>query len=309
MVLVVCGVPVALLVRVVAGRSWLLGVLLLAITVCMTWTEQVAVGARGVMRQRNFYGIYKVYDRDGQRILQHGTTLHGRQYLDETRAGTPLAYFHPSTPAARVLTSEAFTLQRVGMVGLGTGALVMYGKPGCEFTVFELDQDNIPIAERQFSYLQRAREEGVLVDCVVGDARLALRGVSDGAFDKFIVDAFSSGSIPVHLITLEAFVEYLRVMTPSGILLLHISNRVLDLHPVVYSAAQALGVDAFELTNAGAADPDANDTFWMAVTTDDGVVSELTESLGWAKREMPSQGWPRPWTDQYANLIGAMVWK
>lgn len=308
-VLLACGVPLALLLRSVACRPWLLALSLLAMTVCMTWTEQIAVGARRVSRLRNFYGIYRVYDMDGQRVLQHGTTQHGRQYLDESRAGTPLAYYHPTTPAAGVLTSDAFAFRRIGMVGLGTGALVTYGKSGSEFTVFELDPDNVAIADRQFSYIRRARVRGVMVDCIAGDARLSLREVPDGAFDLFIVDAFSSGSIPVHLITLEAFAEYRRVLTPSGMVLLHISNRALDLHPVVYSAARALGASAFERTNAGQSDPDANETFWMAVTADDGAARTLAQSLKWTMREPPPQGWPRPWTDQYANLLGAMLWK
>jgi hypothetical protein len=128
--------------------------------------------------------------------------------------------------------------------------------------------------------------------------------VPDGDYDAFIVDAFSSGSIPVHLITLEAFAEYRRVLKPGGLLLLHISNKVLDLHPVVYAAARALGVHALEQTNAGQSDPDANDTYWMAVTADPSAARTLAESLDWQRRGPPARGWPRPWTDAYANLLG-----
>lgn len=305
--LVFCGTPVAITVMAVARRPALLAVVLVAVTICMTWTEQVAVGAQRVTRLRNFYGIYKVYDHAGQRVLQHGTTQHGRQYLDSARAGVPLAYFHPTTPAARVLAECQF--KRVGMIGLGTGALVTYGKPGSEFVVFELDPDNIPIAEKQFSYLHIARTNGVMTEIITGDARLSVKDLPDGIFDAFIVDAFSSGSIPVHLITREAFAEYLRVLKPNGILLLHISNRSLDLHPVVYSVATSMGVNAMEQTNAGAAAPDADDTFWMAVARDDATVRFLSPGLGWKVREPPRAGWPRPWTDQYANIIGAVIWR
>jgi hypothetical protein len=307
--LVVCGCPLAIAILAAASRPALLCVLLLAVTVCMTWTEQVAVGAQRVARLRNFYGIYKVYERGGQRILQHGTTQHGRQYLDRARAGMPLAYFHPSTPAAGVLSSECIPLRRIGMVGLGTGALVTYGRPGSEFVVFELDPDNIPIAEGQFSYLHAARSNGVTTCFVTGDARLSLRKFRGAGFDVFIVDAFSSGAIPVHLMTREAFSEYMGAMANQGVLLLHISNRSIDLHPVVYSIAESLNLHAFEKTNAGAADPDANDTFWMAVTRDDGAAKLLVDSLGWRCRERPVAGWPRPWTDRYANIFGAMVWR
>lgn len=307
--LVVCGLPLALLIRMNIGRPMLLTLLLFSVTVCMTWTEQLAVGARGVLRLRNFYGIYKVYDLNGERILQHGTTQHGRQYLDPQWAGIPLAYFHPTTPAARVLTSPLFHFTRIGMVGLGTGALVTYGRPGSEFDIYELDPDNVPIAHRQFSYLHMARTNGVTVNSITGDARLSVHGEEDGIYDVFIVDAFSSGSIPVHLITVEAFVEYMRVLGPSGILLLHISNRVLDLHPVIYSAAEVLKLHACEQTNAGTVVPGANDTFWMAVTADSAVASNLTASLKWSVRARPSGGWPRPWTDRYANIIGAVGWK
>jgi hypothetical protein len=144
---------------------------------------------------------------------------------------------------------------------------------------------------------------------VTGDARLSLRKFRGAGFDVFIVDAFSSGAIPLHLMTREAFVEYMAAMAPEGILLLHISNRSLDLHPVVYSIAESLNLHALEKTNAGAADPDANDTFWMAVTRDGGAAKLLADSLGWRSRERPAGGWPRPWTDRYANIMGAMVWR
>jgi SAM-dependent methyltransferase len=306
---IAAGLPFALILRAACSRPSVLAVVLSVAAAAMTWTEDLASGASAVLRHRSHYGVYRVYDSMGQRTLQHGTTLHGRQYLDPVRSPRPLAYYHPTTPAARVLSSPEFAIRRLGMIGLGTGSLAAYAGEGSAFTVFELDPDNFSIAAQYFTYLADAQRRGVRLDYVFGDARVSLGSVPDATFDGFVVDAFNSGSIPVHLITVEALIEYRRVLRPEGLLLLHVSNKAMDLHPVVYAAAEVLGLECLEQTNAGRADPDANDTCWMALTADAERARILRDERGWIRRSPGPRGWPRPWTDRYANLVGALSWR
>jgi len=305
-VFVLVAVPVVLVLRAAARRPARLALVTVTVAVAMNWTEDLACGASAVKRHRNYYGMYRVFDRDNLRYLQHGTTQHGRQYLSGPRRETPLAYFHPSTPAAGVLTSPRFAFRRIGMVGLGTGALAAYAGSGQTFTVYELDPDNLPIAQQEFSYLSLAQSRGADLRFVFGDGRVALRAEPDRSLDLLIIDAFNSGSIPVHLLTVEAFRTYTRVLTARGILLLHVSNKVLDLEPVVYSNARALGLSACEKSNEAGRPPDAEYTYWMAVSSDPERVGLLVNRLGWRRRESGADDLPAPWTDQYSNILGAM---
>jgi len=305
LLLVVLAIPVALLLRYRDGKAWHTAWLLLVLLVATPWTEPLSVQARGVMRLRNYYGIYKIYDLNGLRYLQHGTTQHGRQYIAGPKRHVPLAYYHPTTPAAGVLQSGAFQFEQIGMIGLGPGALATYVGAGQTFTIYELDPDNKAIAEDAFSYIAEARRKGAVVNYVFGDGRVSLAARPSDSLDLLVIDAFSSGAIPVHLLTTEAFEAYLRVLRRDGVLLMHVSNRMLDLLPVIYSNAGALGVMACEQSNTGNVDPDAEYTVWAAVTCDPDRFQTLI-GLGWWTRE--SKGLPAPWTDQYSNVLGSMLW-
>jgi hypothetical protein len=301
------GLPVMLLLRYTASRPLLAAAVLAGVAAGSAWTEQLSIRAGNVQRLRNYYGIYKVYDLDGLRYLQHGTTQHGRQYVDGARAALPLAYYHCTTPAAGVLTSKAWSLVDIGMIGLGAGALVAYTGAGQAVTIYELDPDNRTIAERDFTYLAQARARGARLAFVSGDARVTLRDRAPASLDLLIVDAFSSGAIPVHLLTVEALQAYLRVLRADGILLMHVSNKMLDLVPVVYSNARVLGAPACEQTNAGRVHPDAELTCWMAVTRSDARLARLLGELRWWTRLPAGDCLPRPWTDRYANVLGALL--
>ena len=126
--------------------------------------------------------------------------------------------------------------------------------------------------------------------------------------DLLIVDAFNSGSIPVHLLTVEAIRDYADALGPQGLLLMHISNRVLNLRPVLESNAVAAGVAACHKDNAGRTHPDAEETYWMAFSRDTGVVDKLVSTLGWRRSSAAAEDMPRPWTDRYSNLLSALAW-
>jgi SAM-dependent methyltransferase len=300
------ALPLTLLLRGAAQKPWRLAALFAAAALTVNRTETAATGTAPVAQQRNFYGIYRVFDRDGIRFLQHGSTLHGRQYIAGPKRAVPLSYYHPTTPAGAILQSPLMpSFRRLGMIGLGTGALTCYASTGQTFVVYELDPDCIDIAERHFGYLAQARANGCHTQFVAGDGRLSLGRERDGSLDFLALDAFNSGAIPVHLLTLEAFREYFRVLAPDGLLLIHVSNKFLDLCPVVQSSATALGIRAGIKTNMGSVDPDADPTVWMALSRSDAVWRELT-AQGW-NQVSPTIGLRRPWTDQYSNLLGAMM--
>jgi spermidine synthase len=305
LVLLIVAVPVMLYLLGASRHLPAFGLAVLVAFTAMGWTEQSAGSGREIYRQRNYYGIYRVYESEGQRFLQHGTTSHGSQFMEGPESHSPVAYYHPEAPAPRVLSSGVVPTRTIGMIGLGTGALPYFAARGDRFTIYELDPDNLPIARRYFTYLAMAGERGVALDFVFGDGRIGLRTVAAGAYDVFVVDAFNSGSIPVHLLTREALAEYLRVLRPDGVLLLHISNRVLDLHPVVQSIARDLGAGiVFQEVGEDDAIHLAAST-WAALSTSPATLDKLVRQLGWQPAD-PAARLRAPWTDQYSNLLSAM---
>ena len=300
------ALPLALGLRACKNAPFAAAAMLLALLVSSQGLDRFANGGEVVARLRNYYGIYHIYDRDGVRYLQHGTTQHGRQYLDAARREIPLAYYHPSTPVAQLLEVERTRIAHVGMIGLGTGAIAAYIHAGQQLTVFELDPDNLVLAEEHFGYLGQARAQGGTLQFVFGDGRLQLARQPSASFDLLIMDAFNSGSIPVHLLTVEALDAFMRTLRPDGILLLHLSNRVLDLLPVVYANAASLGWYAVEHSNQDRVHPDAEYTAWMAVSRDADRIEHLQTTLGW--QDESGQRLPRPWTDRYSNLPAAIRW-
>jgi len=308
LIFAMAALPVALLLRSAACRPMVTAMLLIVLACGTGPWRRFSSGGTHVAAHRNFYGIYTIFDRDGQRYLQHGTTLHGRQRRDAASDAPPVGYYHPSTPIPCLMTRWKPRFRDIGMVGLGTGALAAYAGEGARFTIYELDPDNHTLAERFFTYLEQSRQRGVRLDFVFGDGRVALRERVSSSLDLLIIDAFNSGSIPVHLLTTEAMEEYFRVLREDGLLLLHISNRVLDLAPVIYANAAVLGLHACEQSNAGAVEPDADATYWMALTRRPATVSALKKELFWyGLRETEWRGMP-PWTDEYSPLSGAIRW-
>ena len=305
-VFAIVALPLALSLRGAKEHAAIPAVIMLVLMFGAGGLDRFASGGAVVARLRNYYGIYHIYDREGVRYLQHGTTQHGRQYIDPARSATPLAYYHPTTPAARILLAEGGQLADIGMIGLGTGAFTAYGLEGQQWTIFELDPDNLMLAENYFDYLAQARRQGVLLQVVFGDGRMRLAQEPPASYDLIIMDAFNSGAIPVHLLTVEALEEYMQRLRPDGILLLHVSNRMLDLVPVVQANAAKSGFYALTLSNEHHVHPDAEMTVWMAVGRDAARMDGLQQNYGWHDRQIDRL--PRPWTDRYSNLPGAIRW-
>jgi SAM-dependent methyltransferase len=253
---------------------------------------------------RNFYGGLKVVDATADdsdepvRRLTHGTITHGEQYLDPKLAGRPTTYYGPNSGVGRAIRQdqEAGPV-RVGVIGLGTGTLAAYGRAGDYFRFYEINPLVLRLATTQFTFLKICKAR---LEVALGDARLSLEREQPENFDVLAVDAFSSDAIPVHLLTREAFVLYFRHLKPGGVLAVHVSNKHLDLTPVVKLAADSLEKDA-RLVDT---EDEANDVFgstWVLVTANRAFFDKAL--LRTAAVAVPRSGRVRMWTDDYSNLF------
>jgi hypothetical protein len=274
--------------------------LLVAVLVLTPLTDPARFGGALQFNDRNYYGVYKVFDRDGKRYLQHGTTLHGTQYLDPDRRHTALGYYHATTPVGEFLAQDPLGASAVGIVGLGAGGLAAWGKPGQRFDFLELDPGSEPVARNYFTYLA---DSSAHVRLVFGDARLSLARLADAYYDLLIIDAFNSDAVPVHLLTAEAFSLYARVVRPTGLVMLHVSNKYLDLKPVVAAGAFKAGLLARYKTNAVFA-ADALTTEWVAIARSPQAAS-LLDRMGWSEFEPALVSSTTAWTDRYADPVSA----
>jgi SAM-dependent methyltransferase len=258
-------------------------------------------------RTRSYFGVYTLRDYDGVRTLAHGTTLHGMQLLGSPeRERQQTSYYVPNSGVGRAMRALPALYgddARVGVVGLGTGTLACYARPGQRWRIFEIDPAVVEIARDsgKFHFLRSCLPDP---DIVVGDARTRLVEQPAGSLDLLVLDAFSSDAVPMHLMTAEAFGTYARALAPDGLLLVHISNRYLELEPVVAAAAATGGWHGTRLLyqppeseGAQAATSD-----WIALSRDPGVILNLiARGGGWGK--LKARPGFSAWTDDYATII------
>jgi SAM-dependent methyltransferase len=261
---------------------------------------------------RSFFGVYRVERPDSRvTMLLHGTTIHGAQFIDPARRREPLTYYHVNGPIGQLFHALQGRLERgrVGVVGLGAGSLLCYATPGQDWTFFEIDPHVEAIA-RNPKYFSFLKDCAVQTQVVIGDARLTLARMPNARFDLLILDAFSSDAIPVHLLTREAIAVYERVLDEHGILVIHISNRHLNLAPVV----GALAADARLVGWLGEHEVDAEredgdfeySCDWVVLTRRPDDAGPLITDSRWRPIEI-QRGRP-PWTDDYSNVLSAIDW-
>ncbi len=214
--------------------------------------------------RRNFFGVLRVSERDGRRSLSHGRVTHGYQLLDPAKRAWPTAYYGPESALGIAMRTLAHPL-RAGVIGLGVGTAAAYGQPGDQIRFYEINPAVERLARDYFTYLADSQAR---VDVVLGDARLELAAQPAQEFDLLAVDAFSSDSVPAHLLTAEAAAVYRRHLKPSGVLLVHVTNQYLDLEPVVRGMAATLGWPAYRLESAADPDRGVSASVWMMVTKD-----------------------------------------
>ncbi|MGE5644230.1 MAG: spermidine synthase [Acidobacteriota bacterium] len=238
-----------------------------------------------VVRFRNFYGAFRVVEDGKMRKLFSGTTLHGSQFLAADRRMQPTTYYGPASAIGMILRS-AGPPRRVGVAGLGVGTLAAYGRTLDYFRFYEINPLVVQAARSRFTFLRDCRAR---YDTVVGDARLSLEREEPQNFDVLALDAFSGDSVPVHLLTVEAFRVYLRHLRPGGVLAIHISNRHLDLEPIVAGACERLG-KRLSIVRSTQDEPGSELAVW-AVVSGSAAPAPLRFSA---------------WTDDYSNLLEAI---
>lgn len=265
-----------------------------------------------VFNDRSFFGIYRVARASGPAtVLYHGTTIHGAQFGDAKRRLIPITYYHPEGPVGDVFRELAPTLSNsdIGIVGLGTGSILCYSRPGERWTFFEIDPHVEAIArnERFFTFLSACP---VRPNIIFGDARLTVGRETAGKYSLLVLDAFSSDAIPVHLLTREALNLYTRALADDGVLLVHISNRRLDLEPVVADLALDAGLQARvrnhsvdEARQDSAYDYESD---WVVLARRLEDFRGLASDTSWVELEPSSKR--RAWTDDYSNLFNVIRW-
>jgi hypothetical protein len=260
-----------------------------------------------VHSERTFFGVHRVaVDPSGAyHQLLHGGTIHGLQSLDPARRREPLGYFSASGPAGQILGSLAPRPARIGVVGLGNGTLAAYALRGESWTFFEIDAavERIARDPRWFTYL--VDSPGV-VHVRLGDGRLSLAAAVD-RYDVLILDAYSSETIPLHLLSREALRVYRARLTPRGLLVFHISNRYFDLAPVVAGLAQDAGLE-WRIRKEEVSDPDeirrgSIPSTWAVLTSDTAALGVLAADRRW-HRVPPNSA--DVWTDDHSSLLSAL---
>jgi len=283
-----------------ASLGVLMGVAACAAYDAFSYHRDVRVSERG------FYGVLRVkeYGSPGEqghlRRLVHGTIMHGEQFLERRRFITTY-YQETSGIGVAIKSRQERGPIRVGVIGLGTGTIAAYGRPGDVYRFYDIDPRVVQLARQEFSFLA---DSPAKVEVALGDARLTLEREPPQNFDVLAVDAFSSDAIPVHLITREALGVYLRHMKSDGIVAFHVSNRFLDLIPVVARIAKEQGAHAVLVND----DPDDEDeslrsrSDWVLVSRDPAALESepIVEGGGQEAEDRPR--W-RTWTDDYSNLI------
>lgn len=295
-------------------------VLALALTAIARWRVAFAFGmgallaavtfggTQAIYTDRTFFGVYQVVAPPGRHELVHGTTIHGIQLRAPALRSVPTTYFHPSGPIGQVFESRGDTFERIGVVGLGVGTLAAYGTTAQHFTFYEIDPAVVALANdpKLFTYLDGS---AATIDFVVGDGRLRL-AADDTKYDLLVIDAFSSDAIPVHLLTREAVEIYADSLAPGGIIAFHITNRYLDLAPVVARVAKSLSLDFAHQGDASItlsqADQAKAESTWALLARDAGALDAFSGDSRWRAAE--GQPSVRLWTDGYSDLIATIRW-
>jgi len=253
---------------------------------------------------RNFYGALRVRDTGPEtdvmavRTLTHGTINHGEEYLNIARRRLPTTYYGPNTGIGIVIREKQKQGSiRVGVIGLGTATIAAYGRLGDYYRYYEINPLVPPITRGQFYFAPMCAAK---LEIAMGDARLTLEKEAPENFDVLAVDAFSSDAIPVHLLTREAMQLYFRHLKTDGILAVHVSNRYLDLQPVVAGEARALGKLARVVDTDDDETQDIFGATWVLVTSPATGFNdvEMRDSA-----EIESRKKVRLWTDDYSNLF------
>jgi hypothetical protein len=255
---------------------------------------------------RNFYGVVRTRDFQQPvpfRAMYHGGINHGGQLLDVALRKEPSSYFGRTSGYGRAFASLPDGPRRVGVLGLGAGAIAAYSRPGDLFRFYEIDPQVVVVAQQEFTFLG---DSPARVEVVLGDGRLSLEREADQRFDLLAIDAFSGDSIPMHLLTREAMATYVRHIKPGGVIVFQATNRFVDIAPVVERLAVAFGLKAVLVSDWGGNDNDGAG-YWLS-GTDQIVVTRNqalldAEPIHSVSEPLPARPDFRVWTDDFYNLL------
>ncbi len=302
--LLIAAVFVALAVLESRARPWAMALLFLV----MAYIGATAATSSNelVTQERSFFGVHRVESDGDYHILSHGTTIHGVQALEGPERLRPTSYYSSEGGISRALEALRRTraIDSVGVVGLGSGAMACNARPGESWMFFEIDPTVRAIATNDdlFGYLRGCAPDARVI---IGDARLTLASTKAN-FDFLVLDAFSSDGVPAHLLTREALELYLSRISDEGVIVFHISNRVLDLAPPLAGAAEEIGAASrvgFHVPRRNNGHPWDATTQVFLVGKSEAALAPFTPEAGWRRPENAG----RAWTDNYSNILGALI--
>ena len=294
----------------VAVRVPIMALLIGAITAIYSIGIGISVPGE-IARYRNFYGTMLVSEHEDEfdreyRQLSHGRIKHGSQYLEGKLHDEPVSYYGPHSGMALLMNAIGNRPKRMAVVGLGTGTMAAWGRTGDEVQFYEINPQVEEVAREWFTYL---KDSSAKVGVTLGDARVQLeRGLAEGKsedYDVIVVDAFSSDAIPIHLLTAECAEIYKKRLKPGGMLMIHISNRTLELDSIVRGMANHLGWEARQLLSSGDPSDGEDASRWILLTSDEEFLERSginRMSSGWTANE------PLLWTDDFASLWHVIRW-
>lgn len=255
--------------------------------------------------ERNFFGIWRVTAnrKIGFRLLTHGSTTHGVQLDDESRKCEATSYYHKDGPIGQVFEvyNAKSTNMPVAVTGLGSGTLGTYSDQGQQWDFYDIDPAIVRMASepRLFTFLSDCTRGTYRV--ILGDARLKLREAPEGQYGVIVMDAFSSDSVPTHLLTSQALELYLTKLAPDGVIAFHISNRYLNLEPLLGGLARHAGLSALIRRDAGGNIPWKYSSTWVVMARNDAALGVIASDSRWVKL----QG-AMVWTDDFSNILGVL---
>lgn len=265
--------------------------------------SRVTNGGYKQVSDRSFFGVHDVFLYGDEHRLRHGDTMHGTQ--DMTHPQEPTTYYTRTGPIGLVMAEEKRRRKNMSLavVGLGAGTMAAYGEKGEKFDFYDIDPTVISMAENTdyFTYLFNCKAEKRVI---LGDARLSLQAAAPGSYDVILLDAFSSDAIPIHLLTIEAIRLYLSKLAPDGMIAFHISNRYLNLRPILQNVADQLGlVTRFDL-DRGPMPRFKNKSLWMVLARDKASLGGLMTDARWTSSD-PDPSEP-VWTDDYSSVLSLL---
>jgi hypothetical protein len=263
--------------------------------------------------ERSFFGVIRIYHDEAAQTntMTHGSTRHGVQSFQPALRSEPLSYYHRASPLALAIAAlgDAGRLKHMAVIGLGTGTIAAYGRPGMEITFYEIDPVVVRLAKdpRWFTYLADSRAK---IHVVLGDARLMIATAPPRGYDLIVLDAFSSDAIPMHLLTREALHLYLEKLADGGLIAVHISNRFLRLEPIVGRLAEETGLVCLAQYDE-VSDNDSRlgkeGSHWAILARHAVDLKKLADDPRWHR---PQVGPRVPlWTDDFSNILGVFNWQ